>query len=91
MILKQKKKKGNDMSTDELKKEYGWFFGSDKNYRNTRFYQQNTEEEKKLFDMIMQEFKNNPALTGKDVMRVTSNIQNYLECQLEVVKESLII
>lgn len=49
------------MSTDELKKEYGWFFGSDKNYRNTRFYQQNTEEEKKLFDMIMQEFKNNPA------------------------------
>lgn len=91
MILKQKKKKGNDMSTDELKKEYGWFFGSDKNYRNTRFYQQNTEEEKKLFDMIMQEFKNNPALTGKDVMRVTSNVHNYLECQLEVVKESLII
>lgn len=79
------------MSTDELKKKYGWFFGSDKNYRNTRFYQQNTEEQKKLFDMIMQEFKNNPALTGKDVMRVTSNIQNYLECQLEVVKESLII
>ena len=91
MVLKQKKKKGNDMSTDELKKKYGWFFGSDKNYKNTRFYQQNTEEQKKLFDMIMQEFKNNPALTGKDVMRVTSNVNNYLECQLEVVKESLII
>lgn len=79
------------MSTDELKKKYGWFFGSDKNYKNTRFYQQNSEEQKKLFDMIMQEFKNNPALTGKDVMRVTSNVNNYLECQLEVVKESLII
>lgn len=79
------------MNTDELEKKHGWFFGSDKNYKNTRFYQQNTEEQKKLFDMIMQEFKNNLALTGKDVMRVTSKIRDYLECQLEVVKESLII
>lgn len=43
------------------------------------------------FDMIMQEFNNNPTLTGKDVMGVISNIRDYLECQLEVVKESLII
>ncbi len=78
------------MNHDELKKEYG-YFGTDKNYKNTRFYQQTTEEQKKLFDMIMQEFKNNPALTGRDVMRVTNNVHNYLECQLEVVKESLII
>ena len=90
MILKQKKKKGNDMNLDELEKKHG-YFGTDKNYKNTRFYQQNSEEQKKLFDMIMQEFKNNPALTGKDVIRVTSNICNYLECQFEIVKESLII
>ena len=78
------------MDLDELKKKHG-YFGTDKNYKNTRFYQQTTEEQKKLFDMIMQEFKNNPALTGRDVMRVTNNVHNYLECQLEVVKESLII
>ena len=75
---------------DELKKKHG-YFGTDKNYKNTMFYQQNTEEQKKLFDMIMQELKNNPALTGEDVMRVTNQVHNYLECQLEVVKESLII
>ena len=74
----------------ELEKKFG-YFGTDKNYKNTMFYQQNTEEQKKLFDMIMQELKNNPALTGKDVMRVTDQVHNYLECQLEVVKESLII
>lgn len=79
------------MNDDKLKKEYDGYFGTDKNYRNTMFYQLNSEEQKKLFDMIMQEFKNNPALTGEDVMRVTSKIRNYLECQLEVVKESLII
>ena len=79
------------MDRDKLKKEYDGYFGTDKNYKNTIFYQQNTEEQKKLFDMIMQEFKNNPALTGKDVMGVISNICDYLECQLEVVKESLII
>lgn len=79
------------MDRDKLKKEYDGYFGTDKNYKNTMFYQQNTEEQKKLFDMIMQEFKNNPALTGKDVMGVISNIRDYLECQLEVVKESLII
>lgn len=78
------------MDLDELEKKFG-YFGTDKNYKNTRFYQQNTEEQKKLFDMIMQEFKNNPALTGRDVMRVTNDVHNYLECQLEVVKESLII
>lgn len=79
------------MDRDKLKKEYDGYFGTDKNYKNTMFYQQNTEEQKKLFDMIMQEFKNNPTLTGKDVMGVISNIRDYLECQLEVVKESLII
>lgn len=79
------------MNRDELKKKHDYYFGTDKNYKNTRFYQQNTEEQKKLFDIIMQEFKNNPALTGRDVMRVTNNVRNYLECQLEVVKESLII
>ena len=78
------------MDLDELKKKHG-YFGTDKNYKNTRFYQQTTEEQKKLLDMIMQEVKNNPALTGRDVMRVTNNVHNYLECQLEVVKESLII
>ncbi len=78
------------MDLDELKKKHG-YFGTDKNYKNTRFYQQTTEEQKKLFDMIMQELKNNPALTGRDVMKVTNNVCNYLECQLEVVKESLII
>lgn len=79
------------MNDDKLKKEYDGYFGADKNYKNTMFYQQNSEEQKKLFDMIMQELKNNPALTGEDVMRVTSKIRDYLECQLEVVKESLII
>mgnify|MGYP007107251904 FL=1 len=79
------------MNRDELKKEYDGYFGTDKNYKNTMFYQQTTEEQKKLFDMIMQEFKNNPALTGRDVMKVTNNVRDYLECQLEVVKESLII
>lgn len=78
------------MDLDELEKKFG-YFGTDKNYKNTRFYQQNTEEQKKLFDIIMQELKNNPALTGRDVMRVTNDVHNYLECQLEVVKESLII
>ena len=78
------------MNRDELEKKFG-YFGTDKNYKNTRLYQQTTEEQKKLFDMIMQEFKNNPALTGRDVMKVTNNVCNYLECQLEVVKESLII
>ena len=79
------------MNNDELKKKHDYYFGTDKNYKNTRFYQYNTAEQKKLFDIIMQEFKNNPALTGRDVMRVTNNVCNYLECQLEVVKESLII
>ena len=79
------------MNRNELEKEYVGYFGADKNYKNTLFYQQNTEEQKKLFDMIMQELKNNPALTGEDVMRVTNQVHNYLECQLEVVKESLII
>ncbi len=79
------------MNRNELEKEYDGYFGADKNYKNTLFYQQNTEEQKKLFDMIMQELKNNPALTGEDVMRVTNQVHNYLECQLEVVKESLII
>ena len=78
------------MNLDELEKKFG-YFGTDKNYKNTMFYQNNTEEQKKLFDMIMQELKNNPALTGEDVMRVTNQVRNYLECQLEVVKESLII
>lgn len=78
------------MNRDELEKKFG-YFGTNKNYKNTRFYQQTTEEQKKLFDMIMQEFKNNPALTGRDVMKVTNNVRDYLECQLEVVKESLII
>lgn len=78
------------MNHDELEKKFG-YFGTNKNYKNTRFYQQTTEEQKKLFDMIMQEFKNNPALTGRDVMKVTNNVHDYLECQLEVVKESLII
>lgn len=78
------------MNLDELEKKFG-YFGTDKNYKNTRFYQQTTEEQKKLFDIIMQELKNNPALTGRDVMKVTNNVHNYLECQLEVVKESLII
>lgn len=78
------------MNRYELEKKFG-YFGNDKNYKNTRFYQQTTEEQKKLFDMIMQELKNNPALTGRDVMKVTNNVCNYLECQLEVVKESLII
>ena len=78
------------MNRDELEKKFG-YFGTNKNYKNTRFYQQTTEEQKKLFDMIMQEFKNNPALTGRDVMKVTNNVHDYLECQLEVVKESLII
>ncbi len=78
------------MNRYELEKKFG-YFGNDKNYKNTRFYQQTTEDQKKLFDMIMQELKNNPALTGRDVMKVTNNVRDYLECQLEVVKESLII
>ena len=78
------------MNRYELEKKFG-YFGNDKNYKNTRFYQQTTEDQKKLFDMIMQELKNNPALTGRDVMKVTNNVHDYLECQLEVVKESLII
>lgn len=78
------------MNRDELEKKFG-YFGTNKNYKNTRFYQQTTEDQKKLFDMIMQELKNNPALTGRDVMKVTNNVHDYLECQLEVVKESLII
>nr|WP_297936656.1 hypothetical protein [uncultured Lachnoclostridium sp.] len=81
----------NKLEQGRLIVEDDGYFGTNKNYKNTRFYLYKSEEQKKLFDMIMQELKNNPALTGRDVMRVTNDVCNYLECQLDIVKESLII
>lgn len=67
------------------------FFGENKNYKKTRYYEYLNEPGKKLFDTVMQELKNNPDLTGRVAIGVLKDIVQYLEYHLDIDKSSLII
>lgn len=84
---KYRKERRNEMGE---KTEFG-FFGENKNYKKTRYYKYASDPGKKLFDLVMQELKNNPDLTGRVAMGTLKDIVQYLEYHLDIDKSSLII
>lgn len=73
----------------EEKEPWGVF--ENNNYKKDGCYKYASDPSKQLFDVVMQEFKNNPDLTGRVAIGTLKNITKYLEHHLDIDKSSLII